>query len=288
MNSTADETPAAQGAQVEATDRLIDDSVARLFAEQVDNGTRMRAESGEFDSALWQRVRDSGFALLLASPAAGGFGQSWTAALPVLRGIGYWQVPLPLAETMVARLLASLVGFDVADAPLTLLEQGRGNSLQISGSGGGATLSGVAHAVPWARHAHAALASLQDGRFALLELQGQSGVTVQPHTNHAGLPADTLVLKHARLRAVATHPLNLREPVWTLGAVARSAMLVGALESALEQAVGYAAQRVQFHQVTMPDKGQACGISELDPLQREIFEALKIEIPMRHRLQTAV
>jgi acyl-CoA dehydrogenase len=45
---------------------------------------------------------------------------------------------------------------------------------------------------------------------------------------------------------MAPSPLALPQPVWTLGALARSAMLVGALESALEQAVRYAGERVQF------------------------------------------
>ena len=48
------------------------------------------------------------------------------------------------------------------------------------------------------------------------------------------------------------------------------------------------AQRIQFHQVTVPGKGQACGLSELDAVQREIFEALKLEVPTRARLETAL
>ena len=228
------------------TDSLIEDSVARLFAEQVDSGLRQRAEAGELDAGLWRRVVDSGLPLLLASEAAGGFGQSWRAAYPVLRGLGYWQVPLPLAETLVAALLASLAGFDVAEGPLTLIEQGQGNHLQLAGDAATPHLSGVAHAVPWARHAQAALVSLADGRLALLDLQHNPGVALQPASNHAGLPSDTLRLDHARLRAVAANPLPLPRPVWTLGALARSAMLVGALESALEQAVHYAGVRVQF------------------------------------------
>lgn len=48
------------------------------------------------------------------------------------------------------------------------------------------------------------------------------------------------------------------------------------------------AQRIQFHQVTVPGKGQACGLSELDAVQREIFETLKLEVPTRARLETAL
>ncbi len=225
-----------------STDTLIEDSANRLFAEQVLKAHRERAERGELDAALWQQVVDGGFPLLLASEAAGGFGLSWLAAYPLLRGLGYWQVPLPLAETMVAGLLASVGGFDLPAGLTTLIEQGRGNALVVEGN----TVSGIAHAVPWARHADAALVSLADGRLALLPIKGAAGVQVQPQGNVAGLPSDTLVLTHAQLTAAAANPLALAQPVWTLGAVARSIMLVGALESAVEQAVRYAGERVQF------------------------------------------
>ncbi len=228
------------------TDSLIADSAARLFSQQVDAALRLRAEGGAFDAALWQRVSDGGFPLMLAAESAGGLAQSWSAAFPVLRGIGYWQVPLPLAETMVAALLASIAGIDVPDGPLTLIEQGQGNRFEVGGSADAPTLNGVAHAVPWARHARAALVSLADGRLALLELRDNPGVSVQPHANHAGLPSDSLVLRDARCAAAQGHPLTLQQPVWLLGALARSAMLVGALESALEHAVRYAGERIQF------------------------------------------
>jgi acyl-CoA dehydrogenase len=240
MNTTSD---------IGMTDTMIEDSARRLFSEQVDKNLRLRAEAGELDAPLWRHVVESGFAQLLATEAAGGFGQGWLDAYPLLRGLGYWQVPLPLAETMVASLLGSMAGLplpELAAGPLTLIEQGQGNSLQIGGTADAPTLNGTAHAVPWARHASAALVSLADGRLALLPLQGAAGVSVQPQVNHAGLPSDTLLLQQARLQAVAANPLDLPQPVWTLGAVARSAMLVGALESALEQAVRYAGERVQF------------------------------------------
>ncbi len=142
------------------TDTLIEDSAAKLFSTQVDKDRRLRAETGEWDAALWQQVADSGFHLLLASEAAGGFGEGWTAAYPLLRGLGYWQVPLPLAETLVAAQLASAAGFDIPDGPLTLIEQGQGNQFTVADADGLATLTGTAHAVPWARHATATLLSL--------------------------------------------------------------------------------------------------------------------------------
>ena len=235
-----------------AADRMIEDSVARLFGSRVDKGQRERAEAGELDGGLWQQVVDSGFTQLLATEASGGLGQGWAAAYPVLRGLGAWQVPLPLAETMLAAQLLSLAGLPVPDGPLTLIESARSSGLQARAEGSGLCLTGIVHGVPWARHAKGAVLSLGPAtvggpaRLAWLDLQAGTGVTIQPQTDIAGLPADTLQLLDAHCPQVALLPLALAEPVWTLGALARSIMMVGALEWLLGQAVTYAGDRVQF------------------------------------------
>jgi acyl-CoA dehydrogenase len=226
-------------------DDLIERSAQRLFADEVDKGVRDRVESGQFDERLWRLTVDNGLTLALASEAAGGVGESWSAVVPILHGLGHWQVPLPLAETMVAALLLSMAGVAVPEGPLALIEQGRGNDLTAQGSGAAVRLHGRAVHVAWARHAHAALVSLSDGRLALVDLRRPS-VSCDERTDHAGMPADTLRFDGAACLALAPNPLALAQPVLHLGALARSLMMVGALESALEQAVRYAGERVQF------------------------------------------
>ena len=228
---------------------LIADSVERLFADQVDRACREHAEAGEFDRSLWRQVADLGLPLMLATEAAGGLAQPCAAAYPVWRAIGHAQVPLPLAETMAAAWLLTSAGLALpeGDAPvLTLLEQSQCGALHARADGAAVRLSGVAHRVPWARHAQAAAVSLTDGRVARLDLGPHEGVTVQPYADAAGLPLDTLLLHDVRCTAVASHGWPLARPAWTLGALARSVMMVGALEWTLAQAVQYAAERVQF------------------------------------------
>src|SRR4029077_13280958 len=95
-------------------------------------------------------------------------------------------------------------------------------------------------------HAHTALVSLGDGALVLIDLRARQGLQCSAQRNHANLPSDTLLLHDLPCLRQATRPLTLAQPVWTLGALARCAMLVGALESALEQSVRYANERVQF------------------------------------------
>jgi acyl-CoA dehydrogenase len=227
-------------------DSLIEQTAQRLFAEEVDKGVRERTEAGALDERLWRLTVDSGFSLALANEAAGGIGESWSAVVPILHGIGYWQVPLPLAETMVGAMLLSAAGLAVPEGPIALIEQGQGNDLSASGSGTSLQLHGTVPHVAWARHARTAVVSLADGRLALVELRPTSGVACEPQADHAGMPSDTLRLAGTAPIAQAANTLSVAQPVWNLGALARSIMMVGALESALEQSVRYANERVQF------------------------------------------
>jgi acyl-CoA dehydrogenase len=228
------------------SDSLIEQSAQRLFGEEVDKAVRDRAEAGTLDERLWRLAVDSGFTMALASEAAGGVGESWSSVVPILHGIGYWQVPLPLAETMVGALLLSMAGLAVPDGPIALIEQGQGNDLRASGAAAALNLTGTAHHVAWARHARTALVSLSDGRLALYDLRSARRVECSEQLDPARLPSDTLRFDAAPCIAQAVRTLPLAQPVWTLGALARSVMMVGALESALEQSVRYANERVQF------------------------------------------
>ncbi len=226
---------------------LIERSAQRLFAAQVDKSARERVEDGVFDTGLWQLAVDSGFTLALASEAAGGSGQSWSGAAPILYAIGFHQVPLPLAETMVAAQLLSLAGIEIPDGPIALIEQGRGNALRAVGSGVELRIDGRATHVAWARHALTALVSLGRQGLALVDLR-QPAVTCEAELDPARMPSDTVVFRDAVCLAQRASPLTLPQPVWLLGALARALMIAGAMQSVLEQSVRYASERVQFGQ----------------------------------------
>ena len=48
------------------------------------------------------------------------------------------------------------------------------------------------------------------------------------------------------------------------------------------------ARRIQFHQVNFADDQVASGIGEIDPVQREIFDALNLELPTKDRLDATL
>lgn len=226
----------------------IERSVERVFRDHVDAVTHATVERGEWPHRLWRTVEDAGFAAATARAAHAGIAAGWADAWPILFGLGYWQVPLPLAETMIGAMLLSLAGEAPPPGPIALVEQGLDARFETGGSPAQPTVSGHAHRVPWARHCKVALVSLPATReLLLIELGQREGVHLIPGTNLAGEPRDGIALDDARVaRRVVAGPGGLDAPVLQLGALARSAAIAGALESALEQSVRYASERIQF------------------------------------------
>jgi acyl-CoA dehydrogenase len=222
---------------------MIADSVERLFAKHVTRELLERFDAGHRADALWQQVVDNGLPGALVPESAGGSGANWLDASPVLRAIGYWQAPLPLAETMLAAALLAHAGMEVPEGSITLIQAGRLGDLRLDQEGG--HLEGRAVNVPWARTCRWAVVA--DGqRLALVDLR-QAAVTLAAGSNFADEERDTLVFANASSQATGHLQLaDLPEPIWHLGALVRACTLVGTLEAAVDKAVLYANERVQF------------------------------------------
>ena len=224
---------------------MIGDSVERLFANEVTRELLERFDAGHRADSLWQMVVDNGLPGALVPEAAGGSGANWLDASPVLRAIGYWQAPLPLAETMLGAALLAHSGLVVPEGPITLIQAGRLGDLRLDIEG--QRLEGRAVNVPWARSCRWAVVA--DGqRLALVDLR-QAAVTLTAGSNFAYEERDTLVFANANVSSQAIGQLqlaDLHEPVWHLGALVRACTLVGALEAAVVKAVLYANERLQF------------------------------------------
>lgn len=228
---------------------MIEESSARLFADNVDKAVLEKFEAGQWPHKLWSLLVDNGLSLALATEASGGIGASWSEAYPILRGLGYWQVPLPLAETMVASLMLSRAGLAVPEGAIALIDEQQAAGFKRAADG---SWSGKAMSVPWARYCRWALASLPEG-LVLFDIAvddrpaGSGAVALIQRTNAALEPVDELVFTKVTSVAQAANPFtDMANPLLSFGALCRSAMMVGAMEWLLEQSVQYAKDRVQF------------------------------------------
>ena len=229
------------------SDSIIEDSIVRFFSKALDIADCVNAEKTGRLPEQWNLAVESGFANLLSPESQGGVGVSWTDALPLFRGLGYYRVPLPLAETVIANYLINAGGHEVETSlPIALADEVTVAGLQLSGSGADVVADGTLARVPWARACDLILVGLPDGRMGVWNLKAP-GCEVAERVDVTKLPSDTVVLKAARAEFVFDAPFPfVSQPARYLGALARSAMIVGAAEFALETSVQYALDRVQF------------------------------------------
>jgi acyl-CoA dehydrogenase len=230
--------------------RMLLESMTRLFEDKATKQVIDRSETGTFASELWQAVAETGVPLAALPEASGGSDAEWSDLFAVLRVAGRYSVPLPLAETMLAGWVAAAAGLELSDGPMTVGPVCGPDSLTVVRDGNGWLLSGRASRIPYASHVAKTvlIADGPDGEMAVA-LEGTGGAVVTPGKNIANEARDTLAFTRVRLAADAVGPLVRgvsRGALYRRGALARATMMSGALERAMDLAVNYAQERVQF------------------------------------------
>jgi acyl-CoA dehydrogenase len=230
--------------------RMLLESMTRLFDDKSTKQVIDRAEVGEFASGLWGAVAETGVPLAALPESAGGADAEWSDLYAVLRLAGRYSVPLPLAETMLAGWVASSAGLELSDGPMTVGPVRGADRLTVVRDGNGWRLSGKVSRVPYASHVARTvlIADGPDGEMAV-GLEGVGGAEVTAGKNIANEARDTLAFGGVRLSADAVGALGRgvsRGALYRRGALARATMMSGALERAMDLAVNYAQERVQF------------------------------------------
>ena len=231
--------------------RMLLESMTRLFEDKSTKPVIDGSETGVFASDLWQAVAETGVPLAALPEAAGGADAEWSDLYAVLRIAARHAAPIPLAETMLAGWIAASAGVEFSsDGPMTVGPVRATDRLAVERDGNGWRLSGVAGRVPYVSHVvkTVLIADGPEGEVAV-GLDRTGDAEVKSGKNIAGEPRDTLTFASVRLPADAVRPLGpgvSRAGLYRRGALARAVMMSGALERAMDMAVGYAQERVQF------------------------------------------
>ena len=219
---------------------LLGDSVSRLFADHADAAALAHRDG--WQAGLWSQIDNLGLNLTLVPEDRGGVSGTWEDAFAVLHPAGYHQIPLPIAESMLAARLCSDAGLPPAAGPVTVAAYAQGN---LSASDDAFRYSGQLTSVPWGRDCEmvVTVAEIEGTRF-VVELPVAAS-TLAYAANLAGEPRDTLTFKDAPARAAACRSLEA-ENLLDYCALARLPQIVGCLESALRRSIQYATERKQF------------------------------------------
>ena len=223
---------------------IINDTAQKLFSNEVDKQLIEQVEKGHFPEDLWQQNIDLGFTTLFCKEDFGGIEAPWVDAYPVFYHLGYHQVPLPIAETAIANFILSAANSAyVTDRPIAIATIDQPQTLKMDDSN---RLIGEIKNIKWARYSGYLLITINPRQFVLVDLKTE-GVKIIEDVDTSQMPADTVQFTQAAIKEVIQNPFsNLEDPIKVFGAAARSVMIVGALEFALDQSVQYAKDRIQF------------------------------------------
>lgn len=217
--------------------KILEDSITRLFADLVTREALTRIEESTWDDALWEAAVELGLPQVLVSEAADGMGGGWMEAFIVARACGRHAVPAPVVEQMLAGYLCDQAGIALPPGVAGVLAAA---VPEAALAGNQATF--VAARVPWGRRADYFVGISERGDVLVID---KAGTKVRPDANLAREPRDDVTFTGSPLRARAPAALPGDAVRW-LGALLRSAQIAGAAAACLEMSVKYTSEREQF------------------------------------------
>ncbi|TNE32091.1 MAG: acyl-CoA dehydrogenase [Alphaproteobacteria bacterium] len=169
---------------------------------------------GQGFDAIWPRLEEAGFGLLLLPETEGGFGGDFGDLAAVMRLAGFHALAAPLGEHVLTQWLLNEGG--------------------LGGEGFTALASGLNSPVPWGRHADRVLVPAEGRTFL-------ARGTVTEGASPVGEPRDVITFEMD-----SAESLDIEANLLGLVAFLRVCQTAGALDAALALAVDYCSQRVQF------------------------------------------
>jgi acyl-CoA dehydrogenase len=209
---------------METMDDLLTEAFERLLREQCRPDVIRDIESGASVESLWSVIEESGFADAMLPEEAGGAGLDLAQAFALIELCGRHALPVPLAQTMVARALIAAAGGTPPAGSIAIARAERDDRGRL-----------VARAVSYGKVADWALVE-QDGDAVLIRIE-----TREPHI----FPLDATLIWPATAASSAT-TISLTTGIRTWEACLLSAQLAGAMLTIFERTLLHANDRQQF------------------------------------------
>ena len=221
--------------------QLIVESSSRLLADHVSPSLIESVEAGRFAEVLWSQLVEQGLLLLGLDESAGGYGGTFGDQLALLRQMGRYAVPAPVAETLLANHLRALLGAEGLTLPSAVVDTER-----LTGRDG--TFSGSLNNIPWGPFLERVLVAA-DTSSGIVWVEMPVGEFEDQPSSLAGEPTATLRFDEvAPVRVLGPFMEQHQRELLHRGAAMHASLMAGALEQSLEIAVGYVLERKQFGQ----------------------------------------
>ncbi|MBX3633786.1 MAG: acyl-CoA dehydrogenase [Rubrivivax sp.] len=262
--------------------RPLAEAAERLFAQRCGTDVVASADAGTWPQALWSALEALTPTQLLVPEERGGAGGDWSDACALLERAGEFNLPLPVAETVLAGWLLDRAGLQAVAGPLSFAC----TTVDLAAAHRQGRVAIEARHVPWAAcSAGLVLVGIDsdanaDAEAWLLYLPN-GAYTTAPDRAPAGDPRDRVSMRDLALTesGAACLPLpGLRHAdVLARAALLRAAQIAGACRRVLALTLAYTGERVQF--------GRAIG--QFQAVQHQLAQLAEETAAVRVAVQAA-
>lgn len=197
------------------------------IVEDTSGSATLAAADGKpgYPTAVWAALDEAGMTAI-GEIETGDLGLA--DAMALIERSAYHTLPVPLAETILARRLLAKAGMDIPSGALSAAPPSANRDRKAAGVAWGGSVSGI-------------VVATGADTLALVDASG----AVTPSFNMAGEPRDTIDL--ARSKVIASAPLvDAARIVEAEGALVRAVQMSGAMSRVLDHCLTWANDRVQF------------------------------------------
>jgi acyl-CoA dehydrogenase len=207
---------------------LLADPFERLLEDQAAPAQVRAIERGESAAALWQALAESGFLDALRAEDRGGAGLSLRDVHPLMELCGRHALPVPFAQTLLARSILERAGVAIPEGPIIL---GRGQA----DATGAVQCVNISHGMT----AQWALVGVGDKAILLSVASAQREATASTHLAASLTWPAEAIRSSVSLMAGA---MDFR----VMEACVLAPMIAGAMSTVFRLTLQYANDRVQF------------------------------------------
>ena len=221
------------------------DAMNRVCQQHCPQPVIEEAERGTFPANFWEQVRLLGIPLMLVGEESGGIAASVADTCALMEVLGSHSTPGPVLETVVANLALTLAGMDGIDRPLALALTG--DRTKVGGAeAGSAGAEIIIPRVAWGRELADLVAVVRREDRTMIARLETAQCEFEPLASLTGEPEYLLRVPAGLAEWVILDGAHTHDRLLRIAAIGRCAQMIGAMEWALEGAVGYASERIQF------------------------------------------
>ena len=234
---------------------IILETTSKVLNKHVNHQLRQNIDKENSDlTSLWNEIEQLGLPKIAVKEKFNGSGFPLSTILPIIKLSNNIGAPIPISETILSNYILSESDINPPNGILTYAMDAK--NLKITGN----EISGDLISVPYLNLTDKIILITEIEKSKKIILIKNSGEDKELKKNFLSEPRYNLKLKKCRILNVK--PINLSLNFKHLGAIVRSAQMIGSMEKILDLCIDYCTQRKQF--------GRA--LSKFQAIQHQISE----------------